>query len=281
MLFGEHIINKGAYGLAIPYKKMYCKLSFNKDEAFYYKNSNSILKQLAQYIQTTNTLGLHYNSSQLFKDIENNLGFCMNIPVGYGLGSSGALVACLYNTYKIAPAENLSLLQNILAQTEGFFHGKSSGLDPLVSYLDKTVAIKNTPIEIEQNLNWQNNFDIYLLNSQTPRKTGPLVQNFLKKYNANKQFKTIIDTEIIPLNNEIINDFITNNYNLEKIKKLSELQLNNYSELISNNYKALWQKGLDSDEYYLKICGAGGGGFFLVFSRNKALMLENISLNKV
>ena len=28
-------------------------------------------------------------------------------------------------------------------------------------------------------------------------------------------------------------------------------------------FKELWERGLDSDDFYLKLCGAGGGGFLL------------------
>jgi mevalonate kinase len=33
-------------------------------------------------------------------------------------------------------------------------------------------------------------------------------------------------------------------------------------------FNRLWKKGLDSGEYYLKLCGAGGGGFILGFTQN-------------
>ena len=33
--------------------------------------------------------------------------------------------------------------------------------------------------------------------------------------------------------------------------------------------KESWEAGLENDNYYLKLCGAGGGGFFLGFTRDK------------
>ena len=28
-------------------------------------------------------------------------------------------------------------------------------------------------------------------------------------------------------------------------------------------FKELWERGIDGDDFYLKLCGAGGGGFLL------------------
>jgi mevalonate kinase len=54
------------------------------------------------------------------------------VPQGYGVGSSGALVAAIYDRYaqdKITVLENLTRekllqLKNIFSQMESFFHGK-------------------------------------------------------------------------------------------------------------------------------------------------------------
>jgi mevalonate kinase len=32
---------------------------------------------------------------------------------------------------------------------------------------------------------------------------------------------------------------------------------------VPEKWHALWQQGLDSKQFYLKLCGAGGGGFLL------------------
>ncbi|MCB9227839.1 MAG: hypothetical protein H6578_11825 [Chitinophagales bacterium] len=276
LLFGEHIINKGAHGLAIPYNEMYCQLSFDTTQLNYYTHSNEVLTKLSEYIVNHREINTYYNTLNLKEDVNKGLGFCMNIPIGYGLGSSGAVTAAIFSKYKVKKLNDLAELKNVLAITESFFHGKSSGLDPIVSYLNKTIVIEKTPNVVHQKINWKEHFSIYLLDTKTPRKTGPLVEQFLHKYNSNSSFQKVVDNEIIPLNNSIIADFINNKYDTVKIKQLSQLQLENYNELILPQYKDLWQKGLDNDTYYLKICGAGGGGYFLVFSENKSLNLSDI-----
>ena len=37
------------------------------------------------------------------------------------------------------------------------------------------------------------------------------------------------------------------------------------SKLKVSALKEIWNEGLKSDSFYMKLCGSGGGGFFLVF----------------
>ena len=38
--------------------------------------------------------------------------------------------------------------------------------------------------------------------------------------------------------------------------------------MIPNQFQSVWKKGIDSGDYYLKLCGSGGGGFILGFTRD-------------
>jgi mevalonate kinase len=38
--------------------------------------------------------------------------------------------------------------------------------------------------------------------------------------------------------------------------------------MIPKIYQKLWQEGIDSNAYYLKLCGSGGGGFILGFTED-------------
>ena len=64
--------------------------------------------------------------------------FKSNIPQGYGLGSSGALVAAFYDRYA-----KKKILKNIFSEMESYFHGESSGVDPLNCYLGSPILIKS------------------------------------------------------------------------------------------------------------------------------------------
>jgi mevalonate kinase len=38
--------------------------------------------------------------------------------------------------------------------------------------------------------------------------------------------------------------------------------------MIPDQFEALWKKGIETNAYYLKLCGSGGGGFVLGFTED-------------
>jgi len=42
--------------------------------------------------------------------------------------------------------------------------------------------------------------------------------------------------------------------------------------MIPEQFHTLWQNGIETNDYYLKLCGSGGGGYILGFTQdiNKA-----------
>jgi mevalonate kinase len=52
------------------------------------------------------------------------------------------------------------------------------------------------------------------------------------------------------------------------MKQLSKIVLGNFKPMIPVKFHQMWQKGLDSGDYYLKLCGSGGGGYFLGFTED-------------
>ena len=276
LLFGEHIINKGANGLALPFNNFYCTLSFKKTKDTL-KESSIVLNLLSNQIATDKKLKDIFNLEAFNKDITNGLKLNMNIPIGYGLGSSGAICAGVYESYCLDKSDITQEIKTILGLLESAFHGKSSGLDPLVSYLNKTVLLSKNDAEIiEFSLQKNNYFKVFLIDTKKSRSTAPLVSQFLKKYDNDKSFLKIVNSEITPLTNEIINDFINFNtkttYN--KIENLSRLQLENFQDLILEKHIPIWHKALKERNFFLKICGAGGGGFMLGFCKDKEKVLD-------
>jgi mevalonate kinase len=82
----------------------------------------------------------YFRFSWIKNDVETGMYFDSSIPQGYGVGSSGALVAAIYDRY--AQDKNCSrefnswkLLQLKYSLKWKLFSRKSSGLDPLNSYL--------------------------------------------------------------------------------------------------------------------------------------------------
>jgi mevalonate kinase len=38
--------------------------------------------------------------------------------------------------------------------------------------------------------------------------------------------------------------------------------------MIPEQFHELWQKGIETNDYYLKLCGSGGGGYILGFTED-------------
>lgn len=283
LLFGEHIINKGANGLATPFYSYFSTLSFEKNE-FSLQESRVILELILNQIKNTPNLKSLFDLETFISDIEKGMLINMNIPVGYGLGSSGAICAGIFDAYAKDKNKKPQEIKTILGEMEGAFHGKSSGLDPLVSYLEKSVLVTQTNTEIiDFDLKNVAEFQVFLIDTKQPRKTAPLVNQFLETYNTNSDFAKKVDEEMIPLTNDIIKDFLENDLEntYTKIAQLSKLQLENFKFLILEKHLLIWEKALKNQDFFLKICGAGGGGFMLGFCKDKNKVLEVFDADEV
>ena len=91
------------------------------------------------------------------------------------------------------------------------------------------------------------------------------VELFNNKMN-DKDFSNFFNKSYINKTNECIANLLnSSNYYRDSIKKLSEITYKNMNEMIPDSLKEIWNEGLKSDSFYMKLCGSGGGGFFLVF----------------
>jgi len=273
LLFGEHIINRGAKGLAIPTDHFTGYFDFIKEELNDSAiSSNRAIQKLAEYIIYDEDLAPLYDTNSLLTDLEHGLYFHSDIPQGYGMGSSGALVAALCNTYRIKPInkKDLTAVKQELAKLESHFHGKSSGLDPLVCFLNKSVMLDKGEVTETFDLHQADKtyFKAFLLNTVRPRQTGPYVKLFLQKCKDTK-FESMLNESLIKANDMCIKSFLSPGYRTfwKSLKLISQIQYDHLPEFIPEAFKPLWKQGLVNDEFYLKICGAGGGGFILGFCK--------------
>ncbi|MUP37627.1 GHMP family kinase ATP-binding protein [Labilibaculum euxinus] len=295
LLFGEYSVLLNSMGLSIPYTHFNGELNFIGDDKYtdrnFAKRSNRELFKFLNYlIDNSDKYDSLLDLRTFENDINKGLYFESSIPESYGLGSSGALCASVYKKYGINPIGNskklkngeIIQLKNILAQLESGFHGKSSGLDPLNSYLKVPLLIYNQN-EIEQvslpGKKFGEDSAIFLINSQKSGNTEPLVRSFLKNC-ENKEFSTLMEQELIPMNNQCIQELVNGNADsfFAELSQLSKFQLTNFKSMIPENFLDLWTEGLSSQQFWLKLCGSGGGGYLLGFTRNysttKGLLLE-------
>jgi mevalonate kinase len=206
------------------------------------------------------------------KNLKEGMIFKSNIPVNYGLGSSGALVAALYDSYSLNKNKiDLSDTIKELSSIESFFHGKSSGLDPLTSYLNSPILVNTNKSlkKIDKTLisGGHDNKGFFLIDTHISSKTQPFVNFFLNKLN-DASYKKSFENNFIKSTNNCIDFFLKNDsINLfSEMKSLSASTLNLFNRMIPESFKNLWLFCLDSKDVALKLCGSGGGGYIIGYS---------------
>ncbi|WP_034041665.1 mevalonate kinase family protein [Wocania ichthyoenteri] len=280
LLFGEYGIIKDSKGLSIPYNFYNGALKTDENPSEEALTSNESLKKFVNYLSNIDSELVVFDIDTLQKDVEAGMYFDSSIPQGYGVGSSGALVAAIYDKYaqdKITVLENLTRekllkLKSIFSAMESFFHGKSSGLDPLNSYLSIPILI-NSKDNIEatgipsQNTEGKN--AVFLLDSGIIGETAPMVSIFMENMKQ-EGFRKMLKDQFIKHTDACVDDFLKGDIKslFSNTKQLSKVVLNHFKPMIPKQFHELWKKGIETNEYYLKLCGSGGGGYILGFTEN-------------
>ncbi|MBK9329928.1 MAG: mevalonate kinase [Sphingobacteriales bacterium] len=299
LLFGEYSIIQDSMGLTLPYNEFNGKLTFDVKEMNeqFVSESNEHLADFSEYLQNllaTQKLNIEFDIESFKNDIENGMYFQSTIPQGFGVGSSGALVAAVYGKYtknKIAfdqapDKETILQLKKILAQMESYFHGNSSGVDPLICYLNLPLLIngKNGVEPVKVEMNNPGKGAIFLIDTGISRSTEPLVKYYMQRMEE-PSFREFVDKQLKPFANNCIQAFLEGDKEtlFAYMKLLSKFQFEHFKPMIPKLFNKMWKRGLDSGEYYLKLCGAGGGGFILGFTQNfeltkKQLKGQNLEL---
>lgn len=283
LLFGEYGIIKDSKGLSIPYNFYNGALKIDEQPTEMAQKSNQSLRNFYDYLQSLQQEQpelVSFDNDRLKQDIDAGMYFDSSIPQGYGVGSSGALVAAIYDKYalnKITVLENLTRdkllkLKTVFSHMESFFHGKSSGLDPLNSYLSLPILI-NSKDHIEPtgipSQSPEGKGAVFLLDSGIVGETAPMVQIFMENL-KDQGFRKMLQSQFVKHTDACVDDFLKGDIKslFSNTKKLSKVVLNHFKPMIPEHFHSIWQKGIESNDYYLKLCGSGGGGYILGFTQD-------------
>lgn len=280
LLFGEYGIIKDSKGLSIPYNFYNGALKKDANPTQEAIKSNINLQRFVSHLETIDTNLVIFDIEVLKRDVQAGMYFDSSIPQGYGVGSSGALVAAIYDKYaqnKITVLENLTRekllkLKAIFSEMESFFHGKSSGLDPLNSYLSIPILI-NSKDNIEAtgipSQKSEGKGAVFLLDSGIIGETAPMVGIFMENMKQ-EGFRKMLKHQFIKHTDACVEDFLKGDIKslFTNTKQLSKVVLNHFKPMIPKQFHELWQKGIETNEYYLKLCGSGGGGYILGFTED-------------
>ena len=281
LLFGEYGIIEDSQGLTLPYSFYKGTLKFSENQNDFEKKSNESLQKYSDYLANLElSKDFKIDVEAFKKDIEKGLFFDSNIPQGYGVGSSGALVAAIFEKYsfkKYNPSTisktQLKDLKKVFGELESYFHGKSSGIDPLICYMNLPILIENRESVDKVSIPKEEagKGAIFLIDSGSIGETGPMVQIFFEKL-KNEGFRKTLKEEFIKYNNACIDTFLNKEMTpfFKNLKNLSKWAYVHFKPMIPNNLYNAWKKGLDTNAYYLKLCGSGGGGYILGFAPDYA-----------
>lgn len=267
LLFGEYVLLLGAPALAMPIAAFSgrWRKSAGRPCAHPIDPDFAGSEALAQ---------AGVDRARLEADLQSGLCFESTIPMGYGLGSSGALCAAIYSRYVRKKETDPTRLKDIFAAMESWFHGKSSGLDPLTSYLNRPLRITHyTDVQIFEGADWKQDEApvVFLLDSGVPRQTGTLVRWFLDAEQTT-DFGGMLRQEYLPAHTQVMDAWAQADSAAfwPALRTLSRLQIAHFTPMIPPGLQEFWAANLQNPDLAFKICGAGGGGFLLGFARTHA-----------
>jgi mevalonate kinase len=222
-------------------------------------------------------LNYPFDLDQFESDLDQGLFFNSNIPQQYGLGSSGALVAALFSRYAVnsVPKEELApeILKADFSILESYFHGKSSGLDPLISFLNKPILIDSKkqicPIEFDMS---KSGLAMALIDTKTTGATGPLVKHFIDLFNL-PEFELAFQQQFMPANNGCIESLISGDKEkfFSYLPQLVKFQVYQFHEMIPAGFHRVISFA-HCEKVYIKLLGSGGGGYLLVFAESQDIL---------
>ncbi len=167
------------------------------------------LFRFLEYLQNTGTFKELLNLSAFETDLHEGWALDSNLPMGYGLGSSGTVVAAVYDRYGLVTIQDPLELRNLFAEMEAFFHGKSSGIDPLESFLGKPFRITAEKLELLGEDLLDRGISVCLFDTKTERKTKPLVEYF-HTMQEDPAYRKGFEQEYLPLVRTCMDTLIDN-----------------------------------------------------------------------
>jgi mevalonate kinase len=240
--------------------------------------SNQSLKRFCQYLSENKELSDLFDLQALRRDLDDGLFLASNVPSSYGLGSSGTLVAAVYDRYAIKKTDDYLQLKTLFGQMESHFHGSSSGIDPLQCYLGKPFKITPKGVELLSDDFLKKDIRICLIDTKIKSNTKPLVNHF-KAQRENPAFLNRFQSEYVPCVTSCIDAMIGGNKELffNSLMLLTKGQLEFLRPMITDNTLDLFTTDYDFN-FGVKISGSGGGGYVLGFTDDIEKVNELLSL---
>ncbi len=258
LLFGEYTVLMGSAALAVPYRGFSMGWSQQGQRP---PGGDAFIEHLRHIAGT-----LHFPLDVRRMDAMRAEGWHLqsNIPVGQGLGSSAALCAAAYELLADPDLAQLAAVTGDLATMESHFHGRSSGIDALVSLSGQPVLFDQSQPQLLVGGAMQD-ARLFLIGTETQRSTAPLVKWF-KAQLVDPEFARSM-MRLKDLTQDCVDAYRSGQTLFEQVKSISRLQFESLQVLIPASMRTWWAETLTTDDLAMKLCGAGGGGYFLLYQR--------------
>lgn len=282
LLFGEHTVLLGSPALTMPLWKFCARLRIpGADYTDETLESTAWLKEFYNYLnEHPDWFDGHLHLRHIKDSLKRKMYLESQIPIGYGLGSSASVCVAVYKVFGKTNLKEPSVLKLLYSRMESFFHGKSSGMDPLAIHFNQPVLVDQGRVNfLEQSHKLiDDDIHIYLLDSGIARNAGAMIELFQEEMQS-LEFKNPFQQKYLPIL-ETIKERAASQLSVDwkLIKALSDQQLTLFHKLIPEPVSEVWKQTSKSDHTCIKVLGAGGGGFFLVFSKKEITELQGYKL---
>lgn len=277
ILFGEYSMIFDATALMVPLKRFSAQWRFSSRlMAEGAAASNASLQRFADYLSTLDEAKSVLDLQRFNHELYNEMYLDSDVPSGYGLGSSGVLVAAVYDRYATQRTDDLLQLKTLFGKMESFFHGSSSGIDPLQCYLGRPFRISTDGVTLLPEDFLPKEIHVFLADTGKKSNTKPLVQYFKGK-REDPSYLQAFQSEYVPCVSACIDHLVAGEKEsfFESLRQLTAGQLKFLRPMITDNSIDLF---LEQPSFHLgfKISGSGGGGYVLGFTddvnKTKAFM---------
>lgn len=266
ILFGEYSMIFDATALMVPLKRFSAQwrnASHLSPEA---ASSNASLQRFADYLSTLDEAKDCFDLMRFNHELQYNLYLDSDVPSGYGLGSSGVLVAAVYDRFALHKSDDLLQMKSLFGKMESFFHGSSSGIDPLQCYLGQPFRITAQGVTMLPEDFIPTDIHVFLADTGTKSNTKPLVQYFKTK-REDPSYLVGFQTHYVPCVTACIEYLIKGEKEafFGSLRQITDGQLKFLRPMITDNSIDLFLERPDFNIGF-KISGSGGGGYVLGFT---------------
>lgn len=273
LLFGEYTVLHGTQALAVPFHAWSGRWVMMPHSS----PDNPGFISYARWLHREGFM-TEDHLDRMLEEHRQGWRYDANIPVGYGLGSSGAYVAAIFSRYldtgTVTPRVTM-------ARMEAYFHGSSSGMDPLVAWFGKAVyKDEQGEFRLIEDPGWPAGTYVYLLDSQISRSTEPLVKAYNEK-RKDQEFVRSVELDLSPMVEFAIHAYLAKATAplLEAVARISLFQRRHFIPLIPPEIRRRWDTLATDPGVYVKLCGAGGGGFFFVIADHEIRQADLIRVH--